>query len=172
MSASALARLCIVLACAVIVPTLPQAAAAEPALPQTNSNKDLTDGWIIGGGAPGVDTCVARLPGAEVDTMLMLNKDGDLLLVAGREDWQQPAGNWDISVQVDDVEIEHVKATVFNNLVFLLVKDESTVHRLRAAKVIAWYLPVGVYRASVAGLGSALDSLRMCEQTRAATLGH
>jgi hypothetical protein len=124
------------------------------------------DGWDVSRGLPGSDVCVASRTGGEVDAMLMLNRRGQLLLVVGRQDWHKPTGIQDVGLQVDGFAIAHVNATVFDNLVFVLIEDDALVKRLRAAKTVTWYLPWGQYQASVAGLTEAWDWVRGCERAK------
>jgi hypothetical protein len=112
---------------------------------------------------PGGDACAARLAGKEVDTMLMLNRNGELILVAGRADWRA-SGSYQIGLRIDDFEAAMLPAGAFNNLVLALIKDETILNRLKTAKDLYWSLPSGTYHATVAGLGDALDWVHTCEQ--------
>ncbi len=114
---------------------------------------------------PGGTACAARLAGSEVDTMLMLNRSGQLILVAGRSDWRA-SGPEEVSLRIDDFELDHLRANAFNNLVLLLISDEAVVKRLMAAKELYWTLPSGTYHATVSGLGDALGWVRRCEQDK------
>lgn len=119
--------------------------------------------WALMERAAGSSSCAARLAGSEVDTMLMLNQNGELLLVAGRADWRA-SGSQEIALRIDDVEFDHLTVSAFNNLVLLPISDDAVLKRLKAAKDLYWYLPSGKYHAAVAGLGAALEWLHMCEQ--------
>lgn len=112
---------------------------------------------VIGSGS-----CAARLTGSEVDTMLVVNGSGQLILVAGRADWQG-SGPEEAALRIDDFQIEHLQASAFNNLVLLEIGNEGILKRLQAAKDLYWTLPSGKYHAAVAGLGDALDWVRRCE---------
>lgn len=120
-------------------------------------------GWTYLENVPGGTACAARLTGSEVDTMLMLNGNGQLILVAGRSDWRA-SGPEDVSLRIDSFELDHLQANAFNNLVLVLISDEAVVKRLMAAKVLYWTLPSGKYHATVSGLGDALEWVRRCEQ--------
>lgn len=119
--------------------------------------------WTHIGNVPGANACAAQLTGDEVDTTLMLNRNGQLILVAGRSNWRA-AGPEEVSLRIDDFELDHLQANAFNNLVLLLISDEAVVKRLMAAKELYWILPSGRYHAAVTGLGDALDWVRRCER--------
>jgi hypothetical protein len=78
---------------------------------------------------PGGDACAARLVGAEVDTMLMLNRDGKLLLVAGRNDWNV-SGPEDIGLRIDDLDAMYLQASELSNLVLVPISNEIVLKRL------------------------------------------
>jgi hypothetical protein len=118
--------------------------------------------WELMESAPGSNSC-ARLTGNEVDTMLMLNGNAQLILVAGRADWHA-SGSEEIALRIDDIRLEHLTAGAFNNLVLLPITDEAILKRLKTAKNLIWSLPSGKYHAVVAGLGEALEWLHACEQ--------
>lgn len=119
--------------------------------------------WTHIENVPGGNACAARLTGTEVDTMLMLNQNGELLLVAGKVDWRA-SGSQEIALRIDEWNIDHLTASAFNNLVLLPISDDAVLKRLRAAKDLYWHLPFGNYHATVAGLGAALDWVHTCEQ--------
>jgi hypothetical protein len=122
----------------------------------------VTGEWALMENAAGSNSCAARLTGSEVDTMLMLNQNGELLLVAGKAAWRA-AGSQGIALRIDDVEFDHLTASAFNNLVLLPISDDAMLRRLQSAKDLYWYLPSGKYHAAVAGLGEALEWLHTCE---------
>ncbi len=126
--------------------------------------------WTHIENVPGGTACAARLTGNEVDTMLMLNQNGELLLVAGRADWHA-SGSQEITLRIDDLKIDHLTANAFNNLVLLQISDDAVLQRLRAAKDLYWRLSFGSYHAMVAGLGAALDWVHACEQGKRLGLG-
>jgi hypothetical protein len=120
--------------------------------------------------AAGSNSCAARLAGGDVDTVLMLNQNAELILVAGRADWHG-AGSHEIALRIDDFELDHLTASAFNNLVLLPISDEAVLKRLKAAKDLYWSLPSGKYHATVAGLGDALEWVRRCEQGKHLAVG-
>jgi len=119
--------------------------------------------WTHVENVTGGNACAARLVGSEVDTTLMLNRSGQLILVAGRSDWRA-SGPEQVSLRIDDFELDHLQANAFNNLVLVLISDEAVVKRLMAAKELYWTLPSGKYRAMISGLGDALEWVRQCER--------
>jgi len=122
--------------------------------------------WKVTQDLPGSNACVARREGSEVNSMLMLNEQRELLLIAGRQDWERPTENKEIALLIDESKFERLPAIFYNNLVFLRVTDESFVRRLRLATTIVWLLPDGKYKANVERLGAAVDSLNACERKR------
>ena len=118
----------------------------------------------------GATGCAARLSGDEVDTMLMINRAGQLVLVAGRADWHA-SGPEEISLRIDDFGLSHLSATAFNNLVLLQITDEAILQRLRLAKDLYWSMPSGNYHAGVAGLGEALDWVHRCDERKHLSTG-
>jgi hypothetical protein len=139
--------------------------AAEAVRGQGAAHADTSSEWVHIESVPGGDACAARLVGREVDTMLMLNRDGQLLLVAGRTDWSA-SGPEEISLRIDSFELDHLQASAFNNLVLLPIVDGAVLKRLRAAKDLYWSLPSGTYHAAVAGLDGALTWVQECEQAK------
>ncbi|MGH7813904.1 MAG: hypothetical protein ACREQI_07885 [Candidatus Binataceae bacterium] len=97
--------------------------------------------------------------------MLMLNRDDQLILAAGRTDWQA-SGSEDISLRIDAFEIAHLQATAFDNLVLLPVRNGAVLKRLKTATDLYWLLPSGTYHATVSGLGDALEWVRRCERRK------
>jgi hypothetical protein len=121
------------------------------------------DKWSYIENVPGGTACAARLSGDEIDTMLMLNQKGQLILVAGRAEWHA-SGPEEIGLRIDDYELEHLQASAFNNLVLLLISDTAVLKRLMAARDLYWTLPSGRYHATVSGLDNALEWIHQCEQ--------
>lgn len=136
---------------------------ADAVAPLVVAAEPSADQWAHIESIPGGTACAARLAGNEVDTMLMLNQKGELILVAGRADWRA-SGSQEIGLRIDGFELDHLQASAFNNLVLLPISDEAVLKRLKAAKDLYWSLPAGKYHAAVAGLGAALEWVRTCEQ--------
>lgn len=119
--------------------------------------------WVLMDRAAGSNSCVARLAGSDIDTVLMLNQNGQLVLVAGRADWHG-SGSHDIALRIDEFEIDDLQVSAFNNLVLVPISDETVLKRLKVAKDLYWSLPSGRYHAAVAGLGDALEWVHRCEE--------
>jgi hypothetical protein len=124
-----------------------------------------THQWIHIEQVPGGTACAARLNGNEVDTMLMLNEAGQLILVAGRVDWHN-SGPEEVGLRIDQFELAHLQASAFENLVLLPISDAAVLGRLKVAKDLYWSLSLGRYHATVDGLGRALAWVRQCEQLK------
>ena len=111
--------------------------------------------------------CSARLQagaGDNVDTMLLVNNAGKLVLVAGRRDWNLPPAGPKITIRVDDLPPRTVEASLAVNLVMLLVDDDAFYRQVRNAHRIAWSLPMGEFDANVGGLGPAFDAAVACRR--------
>jgi hypothetical protein len=121
---------------------------------------------LMGPGDPA--PCSARLLGTEIDTMLLINKDGDLVLVGGRGDWALAASEQTVTLQIDNGPPADVKAEFVTNLVLALVADTALLKQLRHAHQLGWTLPMGHFAAHVTGLGTALDAARACYRRAAA----
>ena len=116
-------------------------------------------------GAPG-RACAARVEGAEIDTLLLLNDVGDLLLIGGHKDFAMGAGQVPMSLSIDGAPPLILNANTLGNLIITEVKQPPVVERLRRAKAIDWGIPAGHVRGEVAGLGVALDAMKACKAQR------
>jgi hypothetical protein len=112
--------------------------------------------------------CSARLEGSEIDTVLLINKNGDLVLMGGRGDWQLDASDATVTLQIDKLPPADVKAEFVTNLVLAPITDSGLLGRLRRAHQLGWTLPVGHFAADVTGLGAALDAAKACYRRVAA----
>jgi hypothetical protein len=112
-------------------------------------------------GAP-VNFCSARINGAEVDTMLMINNRGSMILIAGKPEWAAWGGEADITLAVDGAPPVALKANALGNLVLAEISDPALRHRIEAARTLDWRLPNGRFHAEVTGLGVALTALAAC----------
>jgi len=125
----------------------------------------LAGEWRLSATLPGVtgSACTARINGDQVDTILMINRSGQLLLVAGHNGWAAWGGELDVSLQIDGDTPDKLKAFSFNNLVMTEVTNETVLLRLRRARTLDWSLPLGHFHAAVSGLGIALDAVKACQ---------
>ena len=126
------------------------------------SGSASTRKWVHIETIPGGTACAVRHRGSEVDTMMMLNRSGQLVLIAGRSGWHG-AGSETIAMRVDRGPIDRIKADAFNNLVMVRISSLATLKRLERAKNLLWYMPTGEYHTEVAGLDGALKWLYRCE---------
>jgi hypothetical protein len=116
-------------------------------------------------GVPG-RACSARNPGAEIDTILTLNNDGDLILIGGHRDWATWGGDAPLQLSIDGETPIKMQAQTINNLILTLVKDPGVIARLRRAKTLDWTIPTGHVRGEVTGLGLAIDAMKACKAGR------
>lgn len=111
------------------------------------------------------DSCAARRAGTKVDTLMMLNRDGQLILIAGHPNWNlKYSGPREVSLLIGNQKVKHLKGYPFRSLFMVLIKNNATVTRLEHAKRLTWNLPFGTYHANIAGLGKALSWIRECEK--------
>jgi hypothetical protein len=122
------------------------------------------DGWKLVDPASGTNQCSIRLNGAEIDTMLMRNNDGKLIVMAGRGEWAFPPGNTSITLQIDDGQPKAVDAFVLQNVVLVLLKDDSGQAQLSHATDLRWHFSWGDFHATFSGLDVALEALDACNR--------
>ena len=106
--------------------------------------------------------CFARLPGPQIDTLLAANKDGKMVVGAGRGDWNLPNTPEDVTLQIDGGAVYPIKASPVGNVVFGVVPDQAMESLLRKAQQLTWTMPAGRFTANVAGLGTAYDVIKAC----------
>ena len=106
--------------------------------------------------------CFARLQGPQVDTLLAVNRDGKMVVGAGRSDWKLPNGQEDLLLQIDGGSPYPIKASPIVNVVFGVVPDQAMTAALRKAQHLSWTMPAGRFNADVAGLGTAFDAILAC----------
>lgn len=115
----------------------------------------VPDGWEA---LDNVGGCAARLKGDEVDTWVSINNSDQVLLIAGRPDWNSWGQEVKLTLQIDSQAPRSFTASKWNNLVLLLLFDDKDVAALRKASSLRWHLPSGDYYAKVHDVGSALDA--------------
>ena len=122
-------------------------------------------GWRLAVTLPGVAgrVCEVRNAGDEVDTILILNDRGELLLIGGHRDWATWGGDAPLKLSIDGGPPLAMKASTVTNLIMTLVTDPDLVRRLRAARTLDWTLPTGHVRGDVTGLGAAMDAMAACK---------
>ena len=120
--------------------------------------------WTISEKFPGVSAkaCSARAAGDQIDTILMINDVGELLLIGGHPDWATFGGDVPLKLSIDGGEPVALTASTIENLIMVRVTDPALLQRLRSAKTLDWTIPTGHVRGEVAGLGVALDAVARC----------
>ncbi len=114
--------------------------------------------WQISRQAGG---CSVGKAGADVNTRLLRNHSGKMILIAARPDWtgDEPA---DVQLSIDGAAALALQAQKLGPLALVLVEDAALEANLRAARTLTWTTPWGVFNAQVAGLGEAFDALSRC----------
>ncbi len=123
----------------------------------------VPNGWESVNVAAG---CAARLKGDEVDTWITINNNDQVLLFAGRKDWNFWGQQIDLTLQIDTQEQLSLKGWKWSNLVLVLMPDDRDVAALRKASVLRWHFPTGDYSAKVHDVGSALDAAVACTKEK------
>ena len=120
--------------------------------------------WKLATTLPGLNqpVCEARVAGDQIDTIIVLNKAGNLLLMGGHSDWASWGGDVPLKLAIDGAPPVSLSASSVGALIMAEVKDPALVKRLRGAKLLVWELPNGHVRGNVTGLGVALDAVRTC----------
>jgi hypothetical protein len=106
--------------------------------------------------------CFARLPGPQIDTLLAANKDGKMVVGAGRGDWNLPNAQENVTLQIDGGATYPIKASPVGNVIFGVVPDAAMETALRNARQLTWTMPAGRFTADVVGLGTAYDVIKAC----------
>ncbi len=120
--------------------------------------------WRLMVTMPGVAqrACAARVAGDQIDTIMLLNNDGDLILIGGHNDWATWGGDVALKLSIDGSAPVDMMANTVNNLMMTRITDPDQLRRLRTARTLDWTIPTGHVRGKVAGLGRALDAMRAC----------
>ena len=121
--------------------------------------------WVIEITLPGNPgrACTARLSGKQIDTVLLLNNDGKLVLIGGHPDWSIGIRDAEYALSIDGENPIKMKATLLDNLFMSPVFDEAMTTRLSKAKTLDWNFPTGHIRNDVIGLGITLKAMRKCK---------
>jgi hypothetical protein len=153
--------------CAALAATLFAVAAARADVPPAGQPIARAGQWRLMGPADPAP-CSARLEGTEIDTVLLINKGGDLVLVGGRGDWELTPSDATITLQIDNLPPADLKAEIAINLVLAPVTGGALLKQLRHAHQLGWTLPMGHFASDVTGLGTALDAAKACYRRAAA----
>ena len=124
-------------------------------------------GWQLYQSMPGVpgDKCSARIAGDQIDTLMLLGKDGRLVLIGGHNNWAAWPGGVPLQLRIDNYLAVQLTAHWLGGMIVVSVTDPSLVERLRGANTLDWTTPTGHVRGGVLGLGIALDAMKKCKQT-------
>lgn len=128
----------------------------------------LPGGWRMLESLPGIRSppCVARTEGPQLNTNLLLNRDGVPVLTLGRADWHDLSGEVVIGYSIDGRPAERHGASMAVNLVVTTLDSPALVAEFRAAGAVDWGLPFGQFRSDLTGFGAALQAVQHCVAKR------
>jgi hypothetical protein len=139
------------------------AAAMLVAAPAYAQGAGAQGGWqmTVTPASDGGKSCAMGKLGPEVNTRLLRNKTGQMILIAARGDWNNsdPIAP---KLSIDGAPAKRVLAQTVGPLVLVLVDQPELEAKLRPAKTLQWTMPWGVFNAQVEGLGAAYDQLADC----------
>lgn len=122
--------------------------------------------WVISASMPPAEGCVVRRNNDEVNTSIVIDEKGQLLLTAGKPSWLAMPALVKIALQIDDGAPVDLQSGAFQNVFVTPLTDPLAVEKLSRAQTLTWYLPNGTYHAPVGGIGNAIDALRACNRTK------
>ena len=111
--------------------------------------------------------CQARLEGAEMDVMFVLNNRHRPVITVGHPGWDIRLGDIRASYSIDGGALIRTEATSLGRIVTTEIRNPRIERRLRTARVLEWALPNGRHKVAVTGLGAALDAIAACERRHA-----
>jgi len=119
--------------------------------------------WQVGPVAASPGACSAKLPGADIDLILMINEKGKLVLTAGHGAWNASPGSFSSTLVIDGRSAGTFPVDGVGPLYLGLVPDAVT-PRLRVSNSIDWTLPTGTFHIATRGLGlgQAMDETIAC----------
>jgi hypothetical protein len=118
--------------------------------------------WELSSVTPGGPLCRAMKEGDAIDTQVARGKDGDMLLVAGRPDWDHVNNALHLTISVDDGPPISLKGFSIGPTAFVVIDDGALLRQLKTAHRVSWTFPWGHFTAVVDGLGQAFDSIQYC----------
>jgi hypothetical protein len=144
---------------AMLIVAGPSSAAVSPVTPIPGAGK-----WMMVQDLPFNQSppCVARLEGPEINTTLILNKDGKLILIGGHGDWSMGTGEIHFQLRIDDDPPRVMQGSLLNNIILAPVFDDKLAARVARAKTLSWEASQAGIRTDVTGIGIALDAVRAC----------
>lgn len=110
--------------------------------------------------------CAARLKGDEIDTWVTINNKDQVLLIAGRKDWNFWGQKAELTLQFDSHPPMSLEGWEWGNLILVLLPDDGDVAALRKASNLKWHFPGGNYSTKVHDLGLALDAAAACTKEK------
>jgi hypothetical protein len=121
-------------------------------------------GWTLIRNVAGLSqrACSARIRGPQIDTILLRNNDGQMVLMGGHPEWATWGAEVPLQLSIDGGPATALKAQSVDNLIAVLVEDPALAKRLRGAHAIEWTIPTGRVRGEVSGLGVAFDAVVAC----------
>jgi hypothetical protein len=111
--------------------------------------------------------CFARLQGDQVDSLLAVNREGKMVIGAGRPEWKLPSGEEPVTLRIDGAAPVQLKGSPVGNIIIVLITDDGMTRALRTAQHLSWTLSTGPAVANVTGLGVAFDAIGACTRTLA-----
>ncbi len=112
--------------------------------------------------APSERPCRAIRHGDGVNTRLMRNRQGQMVLIASWHTWDHTGYPISGTLSVDDAPPVEVTGHGIGPLFMALIAEEALSARVRAAHTLRWHLPWGEFTADVEGLGAAFDAIDVC----------
>lgn len=108
---------------------------AAPAAAQANG------GWTLGlpTDPPG-KTCGAAKLGEQVNTRLLRNRSGQMILIAARSEWDR-SDTFTTKLSIDGAEAIESEALRVGPQVLVLVTDAASEETVKAARTLDWTLP-------------------------------
>ncbi len=107
-------------------------------------------------------SCRARLPGSEVNTTLLLNQSGGIVLSAANPGWNLTDRDAVMTVAVDGGSPVRLEAFAIGPLVMAGI-DDGLLNQLRNGRSIDWILPHGRFQVPIPDFGAAVDALKACQ---------
>ena len=114
---------------------------------------------------PGDPNCRAvKLNDSTLDTHLLRNRSGIMILSAGRPDWRLPSGPQALTISIDGEAPVGFTGYPVDRIVLVQVTDPALEKKLKAATMLKWHTPWGDFSADVTGLGVAFDAIPVCPE--------
>lgn len=131
---------------------------------------DPPPGWEFRGAhmdespAAGQRPCRAYRHSDAVNTRLMRNREGKMVLIASWPTWNHSQYPLSATLSVDGASPVDVTGYGVGPLFMVLIESEALHSRLISAHRLDWHLPWGDFAADVEGIGQAFDMLDVCPE--------